>query len=230
MNERTGVLVFARYDSRRVPGKALRDIGGMALLERVIRRAQLVSLPVFLATTDNPSDDALVELADRLGVQSYRGPAEEVLERAVLAADAFGLEAFVRLCGDRPLFPIDEMDRAVAAMHFDPSANGIAPDLVTSFVPGTTVRGLTTEVIRTQTLRSLMDRKLSSEDQEHITNYFYDHPNEFRLIRLPDAGVSYSCPGFAVDTEADVRILNRIFAVDPALDLTPAQADRIYRS
>jgi len=47
-----GTMVFSRHDSSRLPGKALRPIGGMPLLERVIRRAQLLPWPVYLATTE----------------------------------------------------------------------------------------------------------------------------------------------------------------------------------
>lgn len=113
---RIGTLVFSRSESSRLPGKALLQLGGMPLLERVIRRAQLNPWPVFLATTERVSDVRLAGLAAQLGVPSFRGSAERVLERAVLAAEVFGLDAFVRLCGDRPLFPLDDLRQAVQVM------------------------------------------------------------------------------------------------------------------
>lgn len=226
---RTGVLVFARYGSRRLPGKALRDVGGMPLLERVIRRAQLTSLPVYLATTDNPSDDPLVALAARLGVQSFRGAGDRVLERAVLAAETFELDVFVRLCGDRPLFCLDDMNSAVVVIHEPVIAEG-PPDLVTNYYPGVTARGLTTEVVRTQTLREQLGPGLTPDEQEHVTTRFYDRREDYRVIQMPYTHRHYDCPGFAVDTETDLRILNGVFAVSDALDLSPAQADRIYRA
>jgi len=224
---RVGILAFARYDSSRLPGKALRPVGGMPLLERVIRRAQLCQLPVFLATTDRPSDDALVALADRLGVASFRGSSDRVLERSVLAAEAFGLDAFARLCADRPLFPLDDLRQAVALAK--DTGQG-TPDLITTYSPGVTIRGLTTELVRTETLRMFLVRGPSVEEQEHVTPYFYAHPEEFRIIQLHSAPAEYACPGFAVDTETDLLNLNGIFAVSDALDLSPAEADRIFRA
>lgn len=230
MKQALGILVFARHDSARLPGKALLAVGGMPLLERVIRRASLTPWPVHLATTDLVSDDALATLAQRLGVPAYRGSAERVLERALRAAEAFGLDAFIRLCGDRPLFPIDAMTYAGQAMA---SGAGSADrsgewDLVTNWpIPGAPP-GLTTEVIRTSALRQILDRGITARQQEHITQYFYEHPREFRILHLPTHRTQYTCPGFAVDTAKDLENLNRIFSVSGAIDLGLEEADRLY--
>lgn len=224
-------MVFSRYESSRLPGKALRQVGGIPLLERVIRRAQLLPWPVYLATTERPADDALVAVADGLGVRSFRGSEERVLERAVLAAEAFGLDAFARLCGDRPLFPVDSVHRALVEMrHRRFGPRRLAADLVTDNIEGWAVRGLMTEVVRTSCLRRVLERDVSPDEQEHVTLYFYEHPVEFRIVGLRVPAVRYSCPGFAVDTESDLVNLNRIFAVSPAIDLSVLEADRIFRS
>ncbi len=224
MSDQNGIVVFARFDSHRVPGKALRDIGGIPLLERVIRRAQLLPWPVYLATTGKESDDSLVDLASSLGVPSFRGSEDDVLERAVLAAEEFGLNAFARLCGDRPLFPIDDMRDALAAMQSD-----AALDLATTYSAGRSVTGLTTEVVRTRTLREVLNRGPSPDEREHVTKYLYDHPDEFQVLRRPHHDpAEYRCPSFAIDTESDLATLDRMLQLSPALDVTAAQVDRSY--
>lgn len=232
MSDRFGTLVFARHDSQRLPGKALRSVGGMPLLERVIRRARLLPWPAYLATTDKPCDDALVALAAGLGVASFRGSEDRVLERAVLAAECFGLEAFARVCGDRPLFPLDELLEAAVIMGLgrNVSESGREPDLVTNRLRGDCAPGLTTEVIRTAALRRCLGRAVSPHHQEHLTSYLYEHQHEFAIIELPSRVATYSCPGFAVDTAADLARLERVFAVTGALDLSAAEADRILAS
>ena len=229
MSMSIGTLVFSRSESSRLPGKALRHLGGMPLLERVIRRTQLLPWPVFLATTDREADDRLVALAAQLGVPSFRGSAERVLERAVLAAEAFGLDSFVRLCGDRPLFPLDDLRRAVQAMQAaTPAGLGEGPDLVTTWSDGRCPRGLMTEIVRTGTLRRILNLDVGAEQQEHLTQYFYQHSGDFHIVNLPTPAATFVCPGFAVDTEADLVNLDRIFTANPALDLAPSEADRIY--
>jgi spore coat polysaccharide biosynthesis protein SpsF len=184
---------------------------------------------VFLATTDREADDRLAALAARLGVPSFRGSAERVLERAVLAAEAFELEAFVRLCGDRPLFPLNDLRDAVQAMQAATAAGlGEGPDLVTTWSDGRCPRGLTTEVVRTATLRRILDQGVTADEQEHLTLSFYRHPAYYRIVSLPVPEGPFACPGFAVDTEADLVRLERIFTVSPALNLSPAAADRIF--
>ena len=224
-----GTLVFSRYDSTRLPGKALLPIGGMPLLQRVIRRAQLLPWPVYLATTDKPSDDALCDLAEHLGVPVFRGPEDRVLQRAVQAADAFGLQTFARLCGDRPLFPIESLRQAAAIMNTVELSATAMPDLVSDYVPGGTVRGLTTEVVRSSTLRRINDRGVTADQQEHLTKFFYDNPGEFHIVRLQPKEAVYACPGFAVDTESDLRALDRIFAGDQSIAMSVAEADNRYR-
>lgn len=229
MSDGFGTLVFARYDSQRLPGKALLPVGGMPLLERVIRRARLLPWPVYLATSDKPSDDALVALARDLGVDSFRGSEDRVLERAVLAAEAFGLSAFARVCGDRPLFPLDELLDAAAIMGTaaDSSPSARSPDLVTNRLHGDCAPGLTTEVMRTASLRRILERGVSVAEQEHLTRSFYEHPREFTIVALPMRAKSYRSPGFAVDTAADLARLDRVFAGSGALDMSAAEADRI---
>jgi spore coat polysaccharide biosynthesis protein SpsF len=225
LSGQVGIVVFARFDSRRVPGKALRPVGGIPLLERVIRRAQLLPWPVYLATTVKASDDLLVDLARSLGVRSFRGSEDDVLERAVLAAEEFGLNAFARLCGDRPLFPIGDMYEAITAIR-----NDAALDLVTTHSAGRSVTGLTTEVVRTRTLRRVLDRGPSSDQREHVTQYLYDHPDDFRVLRLPHHDpAEYRCPSFAIDTESDFANLDRMLLLSTALDVTAAQVDRSYQ-
>lgn len=223
-------LVFSRSESSRLPDKALMSLGGMPLLERVIRRAQALPWPVVLATTDREADDRLVDLAARLGVESFRGSQDRVLERAVLAAEAFGLDAFVRLCGDRPLFPLDDLRLAVKTMQeASVASSGNAPDLVSTWNDGRCPRGLTTEVVRTSTLRRILDQSVSSEEQEHLTLSFYRHPRQYRVVCLPAPNGPFICPGFAVDTMADLERLDKIFLINQNVDYSPGLADLIFQ-
>lgn len=66
----TGLVIFARFDSVRLPGKALADIAGQPLLGHVINRARVVAgaLPIVVATTDRDTDDPIVAFADRKSV------------------------------------------------------------------------------------------------------------------------------------------------------------------
>ena len=124
----TGLAIFARLDSRRLPGKALMPIAGRPLLGHVIdraRRARRVDR-VIVATTDRPVDDPIAAFADGEGVSVFRGDAADVLGRAVACARAFRLATLVRISGDSPFIDpglIDHMLEVHAADRPDATTN-----------------------------------------------------------------------------------------------------------
>ena len=58
MRTRAGIILQARYNSTRLPGKALEAIGGRTILEHCLRRLIKAGVArVVLATTWEPEDD-----------------------------------------------------------------------------------------------------------------------------------------------------------------------------
>ncbi|MET0555090.1 MAG: spore coat protein, partial [Vicinamibacteria bacterium] len=77
------VVVTARMASARCPGKALAPLAGRPLLAVLLLRmrgARGTDGLVF-ATSTNPENDALAEVADALGVRVFRGDEDDVLRR-----------------------------------------------------------------------------------------------------------------------------------------------------
>jgi len=101
-----GGLIFSRFDSTRLPGKALLEINGREMLGRVIDRAK--KIPgldgIVVATTDREVDDTIAEFASKENVGCFRGSLDDVAFRAFKACESFGFSKFVRICGDRPFF------------------------------------------------------------------------------------------------------------------------------
>lgn len=204
MSGQAGIMVFARMSSRRLPGKALCDFGGMPLLAWMLRRARSLPFPVFLATSVDPADTQLVELANAEGVESFRGPLDDVLGRAAAAAHAFGLHALARLCADRPYFDTEEMARALRLKDEHPDV-----DLVSNYLPVRPARGLTTEVISVRALDHASAVASTPEDREHLSRWFYRNAGEVRILHL-DSRAGRIDGGFAIDTRDDLaRLLPR---------------------
>lgn len=201
-----GIIVFSRMNSSRLPGKAMLDFGGMPLVEHVIRRAQQTGYKVVMATTDTPEDDVLEELALSMGVDCFRGSEKNVLERAVLAAEKYDLEAFARLCGDRPLFSIEEMQTAIKSWIKH------QPYLVTNNYSKPCLKGTTTEVVKTSALRKQLDEQPGPKQIEHVTYDFYQHPKQYHILSIdPVFEFDTSHPGYAVDTAEDYeRLLKKL--------------------
>jgi spore coat polysaccharide biosynthesis protein SpsF len=201
MTRRAGILVFARMSSSRLPGKALRDFGGMPLIVWVLRRASGLPYPVFLATSSDPSDDALASVAEGEGIGVHRGSLDDVLGRALGAARRFDLDVVARLCGDRPYFDTGEMADAIELALADPSI-----DLVSNWLPGRTAPGLTTEVMTRAAIERAASAAMAPEAREHLTQWMYAEESAIRVRRIESRANSIT-GRFAVDTLEDLHAL-----------------------
>lgn len=213
-----GILVFARMSSTRLPGKALRDFGGLPLLAWVLRRARSTGLPVVLATSDAAEDSRLVELARAEGVDGFRGALDDVLGRARAAAVAHGLSRIARLCGDRPYFDVDELTEALARL-----AGVEAPMLVSNHQPGRTAPGLTTEALNLAALTLAADSARLADEREHLTLWHYRHADRLRVEQI-DSSANGDGGRYAVDTAADWQSLQPLPGWTPTVPLARVRA------
>jgi hypothetical protein len=85
-------ILQARMSSSRLPGKVLRPLLGQPMILRQIerlRRCQRLER-IVVATSEDPSDDILVETIAGAGVEVVRGPLEDVLGRFIQVRDVYG--------------------------------------------------------------------------------------------------------------------------------------------
>ncbi len=220
---RLGIVVFARMSSQRLPGKVLMDFDGRPLLAHILARAAAVAQPVIVATSDLPEDAAVARLARACGATAYCGPLEDVLQRAVDCARHHRLDAFARLCGDRPYFPQATMRSALETMA-NALRSGERIDLLTNHLPDSPPPGLSTEVVRVDALECALGSAPSMHHREHLTAYLYDHADCFVIRSLP-ADFSATRPHrFAVDSADDLRGLARVAQQLGDLHATPEHA------
>ena len=90
-------------NSERLPGKVMMKIGGKPLIEILINRLKESGIPILLATSANKENDCLVDFVENLGVKTYRGSENNVLERYYLAAKNVNADLIIRATGDNPL-------------------------------------------------------------------------------------------------------------------------------
>jgi spore coat polysaccharide biosynthesis protein SpsF len=196
----------ARTSSKRLPGKILRPILGVPMILRQIERVQsskAISKCVVL-TSNEPSDDALVNLLKEHKVEYFRGSLDDVLDRFYQASLKFSSDQIVRLTGDCPLCDPATLDATIAlhlSGNYDYTSNNNPP----SFPDG-----LDCEVFSTYQLkRAWHEAKLPSE-REHVTPYFYKHPELFKTGHLVSA-VDLSAHRWTVDQAEDFTLVTQIF-------------------
>lgn len=208
---RIGIIVQARLSSRRLPGKVLRPIGGRPMLALLLERLERVAGrdDIVVATSVEADDDALAAWCAAHDVVCFRGSLDDVAGRMLAAARAHGFDALVRVCADSPFLDPALVRRAVDAYRAH------APDLVTNLFPRRAwPRGQSVEVIRRAALERTYDEMDGPGDREHVTPYFYRHPDRFHLLPL-EASVDHSEARLVVDTAEDLAEAERIVARAP---------------
>jgi spore coat polysaccharide biosynthesis protein SpsF len=215
-------IIQARTGSVRLPGKVLADLAGQPMLAHVVRRVSLARSidQVAIATTELAADDAIVEMAESLGIAAFRGSETDVLARYVGAARQFKADVVVRLTADCPLLDPGVIDRVVNAL----CAKADQTDYVSNVIDRTYPRGLDAEALFADVLERIDRRARSAAAREHVTYYLRsEHPELFSLRSIVDVDDN-SDLRWTVDEPADLELVRSIFK-----ELELATADRPYR-
>jgi spore coat polysaccharide biosynthesis protein SpsF len=178
---RVAVIIQARMNSSRLPGKVLLPLplsAETSILGHVVARAAMVvpGPQVVVATSTQAADDAVAAAAQALQVPVFRGDEQDVLGRFEGAAAAQQAEVVVRLTADNPAVD-PAFVRAAVAHHLATQADYT----LTTGLP----LGANVEVITASALRRAAAEATRSEEREHVTPYLRRHPELFRLEELP---------------------------------------------
>ncbi|MBI5093028.1 MAG: glycosyltransferase family protein [Candidatus Hydrogenedentes bacterium] len=205
---RTVAIVQARMGSTRLPGKCLADIAGKPMLQHVLERLGLSKRidDVVVATTRNSADTPILDLVRQVGLRACAGSENDVLARYLEAARFAKAEIIVRVTADCPLIDpalADDVIDAYSREHGDYASN---------VIERTFPRGVETEVFSLETLRRINALSNQPFEREHVTPYFYLHPEDFKLVSITAAG-ALRRPDLrlCVDTEDDLRLVRQIY-------------------
>jgi spore coat polysaccharide biosynthesis protein SpsF (cytidylyltransferase family) len=129
MNKKVVAIIQARMDSSRLPGKVLMPILGMPMLQIQIERLKKSKQidEIIIATSIEPSDDAIAQLCETYGYNYYRGSLDNVLRRMTDAAALTSADIIIRITGDCPLVHysyIDIMIELFKNSRLDYASNG----------------------------------------------------------------------------------------------------------
>lgn len=199
------LIVQVRMGATRLPGKPLKKILDRPLLSYQIerlRRAKRVD-KIVIATTLSPRDQEIVNLCQREGISIYRGSEEDVLDRYYRAANTHRADIIVRITGDCPLIDPEIVDQVIDFYSLKiPNY-----DYVSNSLQRTYPRGLDVEVFSFQALEKAAKEATLPEEREHVTLFFYEHPEIFSLGSMQQA-TDESAHRWTVDTEEDFQLIS----------------------
>lgn len=196
--------------STRLPGKVLKKVLGKTVLEYLIERLRRANTldKIIIATTDNPQDDAIIDLARKLRVDVFRGSEDDVLDRFYQAAKHYHAQEVVRVTADCPLMDPAIIDQVVSffKLHQDRF------NYVSNVHPPTFPDGMDVEIFSFTALeRSWREATLTSE-REHVTAYIGNHPEIFRLGNVSNEK-NLSQIRLTLDNAEDLLVIEKIMTV-----------------
>lgn len=165
MKLNVGLIVQARMGSSRFPGKVLRKLHDVPVVELIFRRAsksKLVAEVVF-AIPLGADDDALAIYLQNVGAKVFRGDPLDVQNRFIECAKEFNFDAVVRITGDCPLIDPRIIDDVIALFVESGS------DYASNVSPPTMPDGLDVEVFSVSALVAARQNYDSERGREHVT-------------------------------------------------------------
>ena len=213
------VQIQVRLGSTRLPGKVLYSLADERIVRRVVNRAKEATEPekAALAIGDYPENEAIIEWCKRSEILFHTGPEDDLLARHLNAAKEFGSDPIVRVTGDCPFVPAEEIDRIIRE-HM--TNNSRYTTNATDEMPiGTAVDVIDRDVLK----------ELQKLGDTHPVRRLRNYPDEWSTTFSPEnKWTEFTNAHTAVDTPEDYwDLTDAIVAVgDDPLDVTKWMAGK----
>lgn len=194
--------------STRLPGKVLMSLCKKPLLYHLIERVKRAKFidRVIIATTEKAEDDRIEKFGKQVGIDVFRGNAEDVLDRYYRCAKKFGGDVIVRITGDCPFIDpaiIDETIKCFLDNNFDYVSNAYP---VPSYPDG-----LDVEVFTFEALESAWRKAGLSSEREHATSYIWKNMDKIFSLGSVKYPIDLSGKRWTVDNKADFKFASEIY-------------------
>lgn len=197
------VCIIARTNSKRLPHKTIREIGGKTMIEHIIDSMKELKNAdeIYMCTSEDPDDAVLVKIAEKNGIKAYAGSRDSVIDRMLDVAKAENADNVLRVTGDNiftdPIF----LDYALEK-HMEKNADYTRVERLPI--------GVTGEVMKVSAVKECYSR-IAPDKSEYLAVYMFD-PGVYRCLTiLPPEPFVLPYQTLTVDTFDDWERTNFIF-------------------
>ena len=214
ISQRHLVVIQCRYNSTRLPGKAMMLLGGIPMLSFLLKRLK-AGLPeerfkIILATTKDAADDIIANLGEEEEVEVLRGDENDVLKRYLKCLEAFPANIVVRVTADNPFTCPEVIEYAV---------NEMIKRKVDYLKCENLPEGSGVDVFSANLLKQLGVKAKDPQEREHINMYVLNNKEKYATYFLPFVGKdAQPSIRITVDTIEDLENVRSIFKqgdIDP---------------
>lgn len=199
-------IIQARMSSTRLPGKVLKKLAGISVLQHVVNRVKSVANidNVVVATTNLDVDLAIIQECENIGVDYFAGDSDNVLQRYYETASHFNAQIIIRITSDCPCISPKVLSQMIEYYLIK------KPDYLSNTIERSFPRGLDVEIFNFASLKKAYDNAAKDYEKEHVTPYIYQHPDKFNIESFIDK-VDNSKHRCTLDTIEDWQLIEKIY-------------------
>ncbi|MDC0369946.1 glycosyltransferase family protein [Pelagibacteraceae bacterium] len=217
------IILQARLSSKRLPGKVLKKVQGIPLIEILLRRISRCKNAdkIIVAIPRNRTNEKLYKFLKKKKYNIFRGNENNVLERFYYTAKKAKANIIVRLTADNPLVDpllIDDLIDVLIKKKMD---------YVTNSYPYTFPDGLDVEVFTFNCLKKCYQKALSKFDKEHVTTYIRksERFKSYAVVNEKDL----SKIRITVDADLDLEVIEEIIINMKNIHFSWKKIEKLYK-
>ena len=206
-------ITQARYGSTRLPAKILKEVNGQTLLEihlnRILQSKTIDKLKI--ATTDEEGSKFIVDVAEKVGVEYFKGSVDDVLSRFYGTAESEKPDYVIRLTSDCPLIDPNVIDAVVTFALEHPEYDYVHTE-AKSFPDG-----LDTEVMKFSAIEKAYKEANLKSEREHVTPYIWKNGTAeggaiFNTYNYPNPDGEYNADDYriTIDEPEDFEVIKAL--------------------
>jgi spore coat polysaccharide biosynthesis protein SpsF len=213
------LIIQARMSSTRLPGKSMMPLADKPLVYRMVERLKNCRKvdEIVIATSDQPEDQVLIDLAKELNVSYFDGNLMDVRDRYLKAAEKFQADFILRIPADNPIPDSNEIDKLIE-FHLEHNPTGFSSNLAQVNNSGY-LDGIGAEIFSTKLLQQSLARSDSDTVKEHVHRNFFDYSTQTPVdaswcpIASPKAPAELRRPDIILDVNTldDYHRIKRIY-------------------
>jgi len=204
--KKVGIITQARMASTRLPGKIMLPILGKPLLSYFVERLEKSGVPLYIATSDDSSNDVVEKFAEENNILYFRGDENNVLKRYYDTAKKFDIDVIVRITSDCPLID-GEMIRDAVKQYLEWNDDNIH---FSNVVERTYPHGLNFEIFSLALLEDAYKNAKTDFEKEHVTPYIIKNVSGKVILKHFVREKDASHCRVTVDTKEDFALVKKL--------------------
>lgn len=205
----TLVIIQGRMGSSRFPGKTLYGFKGRPSFGHLIDSVKTLFPPenIVAAVSEKQENQPIYDFCKAEGICLHKGEEENVASRFLQILIEKSPEYFIRLNADSPLLDISSIPEMMKRITSEYA------EICTTLGDPKFPSGQNIEILRSDIFIREYSLFSRPEHFEHVTKYFYDNSQLFKIVRFPFPYPKYADLKFSFDTEEDRVRIQKFFDI-----------------